>query len=123
VLTLSNQHIVGLLIIVRQLKERRRILNHFYHRLRQGTIPIFTLLEIVLHVALFQLLRGQANIINIIIVVFRIETNVIRIMFLRFFSRFGQGININTCIIGITLRLFINSQPNFNAVAINPIVV
>ncbi len=65
--TLSNQHIVGRLI-VRQLKRRRRILNHVYHSLCQGTIPILTLPKSQLNVALFQLFNQQANVINIVII-------------------------------------------------------
>jgi len=43
------------------LKGRRRILNHFYHRLRQWTVLILTLLESLLHVALFQQQRACIN--------------------------------------------------------------
>jgi hypothetical protein len=67
-LTLSKQHVVGRLIIVRQLKGRRRILNHVYHSLCQGTVPILTLLKSLLNVTLFQLFKRQANVINIMII-------------------------------------------------------
>ena len=55
------EQVVGCLIIARQLKGRRRILNHFYHCLCQGTVPILTLLESLLHVALFQQQRACGN--------------------------------------------------------------
>ena len=62
--TLLNQHIVGHL----GLQRRRRILNHVYHSLCLGIIPILTLLKSLLDVALFQLFKRQANVINIVII-------------------------------------------------------
>ena len=65
--SLSNT-VNGLVIVIRGLEQRQRILNHLNHCLGQGTILILTLLKSPCDVALFQLLKGQASVINIMII-------------------------------------------------------
>jgi hypothetical protein len=57
--------------IIIRLKPRRRICYHVNECLCQGTIPIVTLLKSLLEITTFHLLKGQAMVINIMVIRWR----------------------------------------------------